>query len=270
MEGQGVTNYSVDKPTYAFSSSTTEFDDALIRRGVVTLEQAIGGKGASESEAQRLAALARSSKENPDKSTTVNNSDVDSDDEFLDDDDFMAQYRAKRLAELKQGEQHATQSSKKSTTFGQVVPIQRPEWSRQVNDASHNAWVVVTLTSSSHSEITAPIESTIDSLATQCPSVKFVTIPSTSAIANWPDSNLPSIFIYRDGKMAQELVQMKQIWTPLKLVEELASAGGVEFPAEEIENVKEYNAKLNQDRQYTLRRQLQMEDYEEEDDDLVM
>jgi hypothetical protein len=28
------------------------------------------------------------------------------------------------------------------------------------------------------------------------------------AIANWPDENLPSIFLYRHGKMQREIVRM--------------------------------------------------------------
>ena len=62
MEGRGVTNYSTEKPAFAFSTRTTEFDDALVERNIVTLEQAFMAKGASEKEAQRLAALKRASR----------------------------------------------------------------------------------------------------------------------------------------------------------------------------------------------------------------
>jgi hypothetical protein len=47
MEGRGVTNYSTGKPSYGFSSATTEFDDALTSRGIVTFEQAMIAKGAT-------------------------------------------------------------------------------------------------------------------------------------------------------------------------------------------------------------------------------
>ena len=61
MADGNTTSYSLDKPTYAYTARTTEFDDALIRRGIVTLEQAMMGKGASAAEAKRLAAEARES-----------------------------------------------------------------------------------------------------------------------------------------------------------------------------------------------------------------
>ena len=57
MDGRGVTNYSTDKPSYRFSTATTEFDDALMSRGVVTFEQAMIAKGASPQEARRLSEM---------------------------------------------------------------------------------------------------------------------------------------------------------------------------------------------------------------------
>lgn len=292
MEGQGVTNYAVDKPSYAFSSATTEFDDILIRRGVVTLEQALGAKGASAEEARRLA-TASTSRNNQDEDDEPsphvsfedeedkdNNSDSeDDDDEYLDQDEFMQQYRAKRLAELRERQLASTTTGSSSSgphttvqgssnRFGQVIPIQRHEWTHRVNEASHENWVVVTLTSN-HTDITGPTEAAIAALATHCPSIQFVTIPSHSAIEHWPDANLPSIFLYRHGKMTRELIRMKRHCTPLQLLEELASSGGIDFGPEEIKKVKDYNAKLDQDRQYTLQRHLHLTGYQEEDNDDV-
>jgi Phosducin len=291
MEGQGVTNYAADRPSYAFSSATTEFDDILIRRGVVTLEQALGAKGASAEEARRLAAQATTStstyrnnhdEEDDEPSPNVSFDDDDEDDKtssdleddeynIVNDDEFMQQYRAKRLAELRERQpqasiKHTTVSSNRF--FGQVIPIQRHEWTHRVNEASHENWVVVTLTSN-HTDITGPTEAAIGVLATHCSSIQFVTIPSNSAIENWPDSNLPSIFIYRHGKMTCELIRMKRQCTPLQLLEELASSGEIDFRPEEIKNVKDYNTKLNQDRQYSLRRHLNLTGCQEEDHDEV-
>ena len=55
MQGRGVTNFSADKPSHTITTATTEFDDALISRGIVTTEQVMLAKGASPEEAQRLA-----------------------------------------------------------------------------------------------------------------------------------------------------------------------------------------------------------------------
>ena len=56
MEGAGVTNYNVDKPSYAYTTATTQFDDALLAHGVVNRTQTITAKGASVAQAQELLA----------------------------------------------------------------------------------------------------------------------------------------------------------------------------------------------------------------------
>jgi hypothetical protein len=39
--------------------------------------------------------------------------------------------------------------------------------------------------------------------------VKFLKIRSTSAIENWPEKNLPTLFVYYDGILAQQLMTLK-------------------------------------------------------------
>ena len=43
-------------------------------------------------------------------------------------------------------------------------------------------------------------------LAAKFPATKFVSILSTRCIENYPDRNLPSVFIYRDGEMKAQLI----------------------------------------------------------------
>jgi hypothetical protein len=181
MEGQGVVNYSVDKPSYAITTETTEFDDELIKRGIITFEESMMRKGASQDEAMRLKELKEGTTE----------AIVDTDD-----DAFLEQYRLKRLQELKKAHQ-----------YGQVLLISRQDWTREVNDASHKTWVIITLTSSDM-ERTGCMESTVASLATKYDDLKFVAIPHQQAIANWPEEHLPTLFLYRHGKMQHQLVSL--------------------------------------------------------------
>lgn len=218
MDGEGVTNYSVDKPSYAFSGATTEFDDALIQRGIVTKEQALAAKGMSMEEAQRLVnqhqtASAEASKwqdeSNPKRHDSEDDaSSEDEDDSFLDDnddDEFLAEYRKKRVAELQQ--EHAQATAKAHYRYGEPVIIDRTEWTRHVNDDSQHVWVVVCLTSSD-TERTGCLEAAVRELATVYTTTKFVLIAAHSAIPNWPVENLPSLFLYRHGKMQHELLRL--------------------------------------------------------------
>lgn len=277
MEGQGVTNYSLDKPSYAFTAATTEFDDALMKRGIVTHEQAIFAKGASSEEAQRLVAEAKhkvSLESNTNEANNGEDSDSDFDDD--DDDDFMQKYRQQRLEEMKQEHSNKNptsqqQQQQQSAVFGEVVPIQRPEWTHHVNEASHKATVVVVLTSS-HVELTGSTEAAVSALAPLCPSIKFVTIPSKSAIANFPDVNLPCAFVYEDGTMVHELTasggNLKMVTTPLQLMRDLERAG-VTFGSQEQQKVKDYSRRSEEGRREVLQRRMKFMDEDEGDDDEV-
>ena len=44
------------------------------------------------------------------------------------------------------------------------------------------------------------------SLAKKFRATKFLKSISTTCIPNWPDSNLPTIFIYHDGNMVKQII----------------------------------------------------------------
>lgn len=203
MEGSGVTNYG-GKPTYAFSASTTEFDDALIQRGIVRHEDAIVAKGADREQARQLVEQHHAAQQRVDPVLTLDSDDSsveeEDDDAYLDD-DFMDRYRQQRIAELQDAQ------SKKKGAFGEVVVISRDEWRREVNEASEACWVVICLTASD-AERTGLVERAVHQLASKHAGTKFVAIPSKSAIPNWPEDNMPSLFLYRHGKMQHQLVAL--------------------------------------------------------------
>ena len=208
MEGTGVTNYALDKPSYAYSTATTEFDDALIQRGIVTHTQAMAAKGASLPEAERLTRLQQQEQHQMDKGVCEEGlgcGDKDCDDDSFEDEDdgFMDRYRRERLEQLQQVQQEREQGRR----FGQAVFIDRTQWTREVNDASQQVWVVVCLTSS-EVERTGCMEEAIKELAQVKPASKFVLIPSHQAIPDWPHTNLPSLFLYRHGKLQQQLLHL--------------------------------------------------------------
>lgn len=221
MEGRGVTNYATDKPSYGFSTSTTEFDDALISRGIVSFEQAMIAKGASPQEAMRLTSSkegvgcvgSSTLTERIEKNNRDDGSDVDNDD-HSDDEEFIEKYRQLRLHEMKQ-------QNSSLFKYGEVLHISRPDWTREVNEASKDGlWVIVNLTRNSstlsrrHDEICDAVTEITKELADQYQEAKFVSIASTSAIENWPVENLPSLFCYRFGRMQHQLIGIENFGGP--------------------------------------------------------
>jgi hypothetical protein len=57
-------------------------------------------------------------------------------------------------------------------------------------------------------ERTGCVEAATNTLAHKFPNVKFVTIAYTSAINNWPSENLPTIFLYRNGRLQEEFIRL--------------------------------------------------------------
>jgi hypothetical protein len=200
MQGSGVTNYDPNKPSHSYTTQTTEFDDALLARNIVSFEQAMMAKGATLEEAKRLTAI-KHEQDRPEESITYKidsktndlgaKDDSDGTSSYGEDDKAIEEYRAKRLLQMK---------------YGTVIPISRTEWNHEVNDASHSQWVIILLTSTSsapnlnpyHQDMCLKVERDIvPSLANKFSEVKWISIPSKSAIENWPDDNLPTLFVIK-------------------------------------------------------------------------
>ena len=220
------TSMSQPPPTYAYSTETTQFDDALIQHGVITKQQAIVAKGATPEQAQQLlqneadqkaldkaradaytwqADLKRDSEDQDGPS--------DDDDSFLDDDDdFLQSYRAQRFQEMK-------------AEFGQVKPIQRSEWQTQVNQASETHWVVVHLTDPRR---TTRMEKSVQEVAQHARKIQFVSIGATEAVEGYPADNLPTLFCYRSGKLQHSLIQIPVETDAENLYQMLQSKGVID------------------------------------------
>ena len=221
MEGAGVTNYNVDKPSYGYTTTTTQFDDALLQHGVVNRCQTIVAKGATVAQAQELLKNERETKQAWNKTLIRNwyddcndksqDEEIDDDDDddddndsyndLLDDDEdeVLQRYRQLRLNELKE-----SQLSNKSR--GTVEPIHRDEWVPKVNEASRDGTrVIICLTTdcARHDFLEA-----CTLLARRHCDCLFVTLPAKEALGeNWAHPE-PSLLVYRYGKLCHEFFRL--------------------------------------------------------------
>lgn len=209
-----------------YTLETTDFDDVLIKHGIVSREQALIAKGMSVSEANALLAQEAENEKAMDGATFHETEEAqagaldargaaavrgaladsaDSEDERLldeaedlfSDSRALERYREQRLAELRE------EASRPS--FGELLRISRQTWLRDVNEASRSTAVIVNLVSQAVED--SLLASTfLAALAARFPRVKFCEIPSTQAIEGWPDANLPAVFAYRGGEMCHQFV----------------------------------------------------------------
>ncbi|KAI9882748.1 MAG: 37S ribosomal protein S22 [Watsoniomyces obsoletus] len=120
------------------------------------------------------------------------------------DEEFLNQYRQQRLQELS--------SISKASVFGQVYHLQKPDYARDVTEASHSAWVLVHLSSamSNHGESRLLTEIWRE-LAQRYPDVKFCEMQGNLCIEGYPEKNCPTILVYRDGEIVRQLLTLREL-----------------------------------------------------------
>ncbi|KJZ74869.1 hypothetical protein HIM_05778 [Hirsutella minnesotensis 3608] len=164
--------------------------------------------------------------------------------EDLEDEDFLDKYRQKRMAELS--------NLQKKAIHGSVYPLSKPEYQREVTDASKNGPVLVNLTSSMGNNVESRVLSELwRQAAKEYGDVKFCEIRASQAIENYPDRNCPTILVYNNGDIVKQVVT-------------LMTLGGTRTKMQHIDNILvEVGAVPETDMRVVKRRQA-AEDAEEE------
>ena len=133
------------------------------------------------------------------------------------DEEFLAKYRQQRVQEL----QTLTQKS----LYGVVYPISKPDYSREVTDASKTGPVLVNLTSSLGTNMESRVLTQLwRQAAREFGEVKFCEMRGDQAIEGYPDKNCPTILIYKDGDIVKQLVT-------------LAGLGGVRMGMKDLDSL---------------------------------
>jgi len=122
----------------------------------------------------------------------------DMEDEIDEDDERMFEmYRRQRMAEM--------QAQQKLASFGSVLEISKADWVEQVNKAGENVWVIVHVYAEGIPQCKL-INQHMFELAAKFPATKFVKGRASVCIPNYPDKNLPTIFIYKNGDLKKQWV----------------------------------------------------------------
>ncbi|KAI0595277.1 thioredoxin-like protein [Biscogniauxia sp. FL1348] len=127
-------------------------------------------------------------------------------DELEDEEDeaFLEIYRQKRMQELN--------NLSKKAIHGSVYPISKPEYSREVTEASNNGPVFVNLTSPMGTNIESRVLSELwRQAAKEYGDIKFCEIRADKAIENYPDRNCPTILVYKNGDIVKQIVTLVTI-----------------------------------------------------------
>ncbi|KAI9167557.1 Phosducin-like protein 2 [Paramyrothecium foliicola] len=165
--------------------------------------------------------------------------DLDELDELEDEEDeaFLEQYRLKRMAELG--------AIQKKAVHGSVYPISKPEYQREVTEASKNGHVFVNMTSSVGTNVESRVLSELwRQAAKEYGEIKFCEIRANQAVENYPERNCPTILVYKNGDIVKQLVTLMTIGgvrvNMLKIDDLLVEVGAV--PQSDLRVVKRRQA----------------------------
>ncbi|KAM6440296.1 phosducin-like protein 2 [Liasis olivaceus] len=153
----------------------------------------------------------------------------EAEDDF-DEEDLKAveRYRKQRLEELK--------AVQKRQTFGELKEISGDQYVKEVTNAPEDVWVIIHLYNSSI-PICALVNRHLTLLAIKFPEAKFVKAIAKSCIENYHDSCLPTIFVYKDGKIEGKLIGVTECGGTALTVEDLewklAEFGAIKTDLEE-------------------------------------
>jgi hypothetical protein len=126
------------------------------------------------------------------------------DEEDEEDEDFLESYRQKRFAEL------ATTTA--ASVYNQVYHLQKPDYSKDVTEASKDAYIFVLLTSSQGTNTESRVLIEIwRELAGRFGDVKFCQIRADLCIEGYPDKNTPTVLVYRDGDIKRQIVTLREL-----------------------------------------------------------
>lgn len=127
--------------------------------------------------------------------------------EDLEDEEFLNTYRQQRMQEL--------QALTKKAVHGSVYPLTKPEYSREVTEASQGGPdgqgvpVLVHLTSSTGTNVESRVLSELwRQAAGEYGEVKFCEMRADQAIEGYPERNCPTILVYRNGDIVKQVVTL--------------------------------------------------------------
>jgi len=176
-------------------NADTEWNDILRKKGIIP--QKPKEAEITEDEITKMLEATIKEKRGEKDIDEMNLEELDEiEDDNWGDEQLIQQMRRQRIAELA--------DAQKKAIFGDVREISAIDYVEQVNNAGEGIWVVLHLFKSGI-PLCDLINSHMDQLARKFPATKFLKSVSSTCIPNYPDKNLPTIFVYSEGEMKGQL-----------------------------------------------------------------
>uniref|UniRef100_A0A8C5MCV8 Phosducin-like protein 3 n=1 Tax=Leptobrachium leishanense TaxID=445787 RepID=A0A8C5MCV8_9ANUR len=173
-------------------NADTEWNDILRKKGILPPKET-----PKDEEDEEPEILSHQSVVKTYEDMTLEELEEHEDDLNEEDERAIELYRQQRMAEWQ-----ATQVKNK---FGEVGEISGQDYVQEVTKAGKDLWVILHLYKQGI-PLCSLINQHLAGLARKFKDVKFLKSISTTCIPNYPDKNLPTIFVYQDGNIRAQLI----------------------------------------------------------------
>jgi len=140
------------------------------------------------------------------------NDENDEDEEEL---EFMKSYREKRIAEMlfMQKEEKEDEKEEKNNNFiwNEYINVSHEQWTKEVTEVSRSHPVLVLLTKE-NSKACYLLERVMEDVACKYRTsrTKFRRAEARDIIPNYPERNVPTLILYRNGDVVENIVGIEQ------------------------------------------------------------
>ena len=142
----------------------------------------------------------------------------DEDDDEDEEEEFMKSYREKRISEMMtmQKEEKDDEKEEKNNNFRNneyvMMHVSHEQWTKEVTLISHSNPVLVLLTNKENSKACYPLERVMEDVAREYRTsrTKFRRAEARDIIPNYPERNVPTLILYRNGDVVENIVGIEQ------------------------------------------------------------
>lgn len=178
-------------------NADTEWNDILRQKGILPPKQE-----AEVTEDDIVQLLEDTIQQKSKDGKTLEEMDLDELDEMEDEIDEEEQRIYENMKRQRMAEMMASQAKDK---FGDVLEISKQDYVREVNEAGEGVWVVLHVYKDAI-PLCKLINHHMTELARKFRATKFIKSVSSVCIPNYPDKNLPTIFVYYEGDMKKNFI----------------------------------------------------------------
>ena len=147
------------------------------------------------------------------KGTRRIRNDEDAGEEDEEDEEFMKSYREKRISEMLMQKEEKDEKEEKNNNFqrNEYMHVSHEQWTKEVTEVSRSHPVLVLLTKE-NSKACYLLERVMEDVARtyRTSRTKFRRAEARDIIPNYPERNVPTLILYRNGDVVENIVGIEQ------------------------------------------------------------